>query len=99
MRRRLHVAGISPDMGPTLALYIYGQDRAAGEFGAQIPMRNFAGLEKQRWYTIKLFVQVNDPNVPNGIAELRVYDKASGLLLGSVEATDLRLRGYVSANT
>src|SRR5690625_1043501 len=95
----LHVVGISPDMGPTLALYIYGQDRAAGEFGAQIPMRNFAGLEKQRWYTIKLFVQVNDPNVPNGIAELRVYDKASGLLLGSVEATDLRLRGNVSENT
>src|SRR5690625_1017881 len=91
----LHVAGISPDMGPTLALYIYGQDRAAGEFGAQIPMRNFAGLEKQRWYTIKLFVQVNDPGVANGIADLRVYDKATGNQLGSVYADDLLLRGNV----
>jgi hypothetical protein len=92
----LFTDGADPDVGPTIALYIYDQDREQNPDGSWPPGRyvfvdDFGGLQKETWYTIKLFVQVNDKGKRNGIAWLRLYDRDTDTLLASAYVDNLLL--------
>jgi len=93
-----YVDGANPNVTPTLALYIYDQDRDT--YGTirysenQYPQNPFT-IEQSRWYNIKLLVQIDDRHTKNAICHLRVFQKSNNQLVHEVFVDDIALRGDV----
>lgn len=94
----------NPNIGPTLALYVYDQSRSSGTPGRyyHLNINDFVdsqgrkGVQKNTWYTIELEVKINDFGQSNGIIDFKAYQRSNRRLLGHISLNNMRLHNSSS---